>query len=51
MHESPVGMIVDKEVKESLFTDENTIPNENWSQYKKSIDAAEGPNPHPLDAA
>ena len=51
MHESPCEMIIDREVKDSLYTEENTIiPNENWSQFKKSIEA-EGPNTNHLDAA
>ena len=29
-------MIIDKEPKDSLYSDELAVPNENWSQFKRS---------------
>ena len=34
--QSSVDMIIDKEPKDSLYTDELAVPNENWSQFKRS---------------
>ena len=36
MNESPADILMNKD---SLFTEENNIPNENWSQFKRSNEA------------